>query len=343
MVSENIIDKGITSDYFMDMDNLIYVEKNLNNSYYVGKQESNYTESVSGKYDFALYLELPMFLPQRYGNGCTYEIADTSVAYVNNNELIPLSQGLTELTVNKPDGSALKESFVVTTYNDNKDVTKERSFDYSNLTAYSNVKVPELWRNMINTIPDMVAYLEARNYTYDGREPDFCAIDDWQWTASGYSIATYNGGVCVQVAQCADYMLTGNFENWGNIIIFGKQGHIFNWFYEDGYYYVFDFTSVITDNLDHYYEPRYRDFSIDIKKFSNVEKIKTWIQSGEKLDCSQNPLVVMYSCQGHDYMPTWLDVGMHSYDEIYKYPNRNWEWGFEDVVVNDEDFTVLWQ
>ena len=72
-----------------------------------------------------------------------------------------------------------------------------------------------------------------------------------------------------------------------------------------------------------------------------MDEIKAWIPA-EKVDTTQNCLVVMYSCQGHDYMPTWLDGGINDtrglVNGLY---DHTAVFGFQDIVC--EELTILWQ
>lgn len=329
---------------FGEADSSFYVmeENDYEMPYYVGKQEKSFL--AGEEYDMVVYLGLPYYLPKLNANAVYYSISDTDIATIEGNALVPLRQGTVILTgYDSGKKKLFDKNVAITTYNDGKDVMSARSFEYIDLRRYDNAKDVYYWRDAVNTISDMCFYLQARSFRYDfAKEPEFCAINNWQWTADAEAIFTYSGGVCVQVAQMGNYMLADNFEDWGNILVFGNQGHIFNWYYEDGYYYVMDFTEVITDNCDRdKWVDNYVDYSHRYKKFKTIDEIKEWIPA-EKVDTSLNYLVVMYSCQGHDYMPVWLDGGINdtrgllngTYDHTAVF-------GFQDIVA--EELTVLWQ
>lgn len=330
---------------FGEKDKTFYVmeENDYSMPYYVGKQNKSF---LSGdEYDMVVYLGLPYYLPKLNKEAAFYSVSDRSIATIEGNALVPLKQGKVTLTgYDSAKKKLFDKTVAVTTYNDGKDVMSARSFEYIDLGRYDNAKDVYYWRDAVNTISDMCYYLQARGFRYDfAKEPEFCGINNWQWTADAEAIFSYSGGVCVQVAQMGNYMLANNFEDWGNILVFGNQGHIFNWYYEDGYYYVMDFTEVISDNCgrDKWVNSNYADYSRSYKKFKTVDEIKEWIPA-EKVDTEQNCLVVMYSCQGHDYMPVWLDGGINdtrglvngTYDHTAVF-------GFQDIVY--EELTVLWQ
>jgi len=340
--SENIVETltAVTDLHHDGSDNLKYFETNLvEQPYFVGKESSSFLAGVS--YDSVVYLGVPKLLEEGY----SYTSSDESIAVINGREFQPKTQGLTTLTKYDSDGNAVSEEIIaVTTFNDGKDVLKASSMKEYNGSWYEifDARAAKL---MINTITDMVDFLTARWMVYDGaKEPLLTGTDgynsgDWQWTAPGYEIYDYNGGVCVQVCQLADYMLADNFEEWGNILVFGNQGHIFNWFYEDGYYYIMDFTEVISDNQWGGYSYRERrNYTKSIKKFTSVDEVKKYITS-EKVDTTQNYLVVMYSNLGHDYMPCWADGGMH--DSRAVFDGGYTEYAFEDEVFDSLEILYI--
>lgn len=312
--------------------------------YYVGKQKTSFLKDK--EYDKVLYLGIPYYLPMLDNKAVYFSSSDDSIATIDGNELIARKQGLVTVTAYNAKKKEIGETvFAVTTYNDGKDVINAKSLDYSEkLYEWDNMKNPEYWRTTVNTIQDMCFYFQAKQFTYSFNEPDFCGDAEWQWTADPETIFAYNTGVCVQIAQMGNYMLADNFEDWGNILVFGNQGHIFNWYYEDGYYYVVDFTEVASKNasmgglVETYY-----DCTDMIHKFKSISQIKEWIVS-EKVDTTQNYLVVMYSNQGHDYMPAWKDGGCFGIGTRNLNENKNTEtavFGFQDIVY--DELTVLYE
>lgn len=314
--------------------------------YYVGKQDSPFL--ADKKYDRVIYLSNPAYLLSeiKYSGKVThFECSDTDIAEVIDGVFYPKKQGLVTLTGYNNEDVVYSEVVAVTTYNDGK---KETATSFSNKAygAFYDVKNPKLWKEQIHTILDMANYLQYRHWCYEFIEPDFPMIDmqeeRWQWMPSGEVIAAYNTGVCVEVAQAACYMLEDDYEDWGVIWIFGKQGHIFNWFYEDGYYYAFDYTEVTSFNNDHR-DDNISNFASSIHKFQSIEEIESYIKVS-KVKTSENPLVVMLSCQGHDSIPCWLDPATGGF-ELYKNATEDkplvFKW--EKAVVEHESFKVLWK
>lgn len=345
VVNENLLE--ITSQFgpVNDYDNIYntYEIKEVDMPYYVGKQKSSF---LKGKeYDEVLYLGNPYYLPMLNEKAVYFSVSDEEIAVIEGNTLVGKKQGIVTVTAYNSKKKSIGDTVIaVTTYNDGKDVATARSFEIEegDVWDWYNTKNINYWKQSVNTIQDMCAYLQARNFVYDfNKEPEFVNAGRWQWTQDAETIFAMSGGVCVQVAQMADYMLAENYEDWGNIIISGNQGHIFNWFYEDGYYYVFDFTQVISDNRDMGNGEKFRDYSEYVYKFKTIRQIKKWVTT-EKVDTKQNFLICMYSCQGHDYMPAWYDEGCADTRAVLNGTNEETAfYGFHETVF--DEMTVLYQ
>lgn len=234
---------------------------------------------------------------------------------------------------------------------DSKD-KKESLLSFSgSLSDYGNVREITYWKTAIKTIQDMCFCLETRNFVYDfNKEPEMGYLwnvtDDlerWTWTPAAETIYEMSGGVCIQVAQLAAYMLAEDYEDWGAIQIEGNQGHIFNWFYEDGYYYLFDFTQVISENYEYMnHRILFRDYSKYVVKCQSMEEIKEYCTT-KKVDLSQNYAIYMYSCHGYDFLPCNVNTGMSDSNAVL---NNTWDGDhikirFQDIVM--EDLVVLWE
>ncbi len=335
-----------------------YAKETNYTPYYVGRD--NYEENIDfmknnkGENDGYLYLGLPMYLPDKVSTGTAFvKVDDETVARIEGNELIGLKQGVFTLSSYDADGNLMVEKkYVCTTFNDSKDNKESLLTFQKDLSRFANARDPEYWKNSVHTIMDMCFLLEARNFTYDfSGEPEFGTIrnvgtneERWTWTADPRTIFEMSKGVCIQVAQLATYMLAGDYEDWGAILSEGNQGHIFNWFYEDGYYYIFDFTQVISDNAwNDYNSTLFRDYSKYVKKCKTIEEIRDYCCT-EKLSTEHNYAFYMYSCKGHDELPCNVNTGMSDSNAVL---NNTWTEsekiiiGFQDVVM--EDLVVLFE
>lgn len=331
------------------------VSNEVDERYFIGRD--NYEENIGyfNKHlteDAAkLFIKKKMYLPDYVDANTVYcKVSDESIAKVEGNALVGLRQGSFTLTCYDKDMNVLEEKvFVVSTYNDSlENIATAKSFvTTSNLqynAAAEELKDAECCKEAVSTIMDMSYLLQVKRFVYDGtKEPDFGALDynvsdeeRWNWTADAKTIFDMNAGVCIQVAQLATYMLADDFEDWGVVMIEGNQGHIFNWFFEDGKYYVFDFTEVISDNCGRSYEFEerfnYRDYSRNVQIFDTIEEFKNWCITS-KVDITQNYAVYMYSCQGHDFIATNINSGMSSsYDAM--------NGGFDELLLCYQDVVM---
>lgn len=322
-----------------------------NNPYFVGRE--NYEENINfieknmGEEDGYLYLGLPMYLPDYCPRGTVFVAVDNEeVAKIEGNDLIGLKQGICNLSCYDENKELLLEKKIVcSTYNDSKknleSLMSITTGKYSDMKAHWNMNDINYWRDNVHTMMDMSYMLQARNFIYSfDKEPKLGYIENagdeyaWTWTADASTIFDMNGGVCIQVAQLACYMLAGDYEDWGVVMVEGQQGHIFNWFFEDGYYYIFDFTEVISDNAWNKSERKFWDYSNKVKMFQTIEEIKEYIVN-EKVEIDKNYLVYMYSCLGHEFIACNLNTGMSDSYGVTEGKYEKVTIGYQDVVMKN--------
>ena len=346
----------VASHCFNKMTKIKTVAKEeANKRYFIGRD--NYEENIGYFNNYLtgdtekLYIKKKRYLPDYVDENTVYcSVSDESIAKLEVNTLIGLQQGTFTLTCYDGDMKVLSEQeYVVSTYNDSlENIASALSFIGTN-NARDNGRAVELkdakyCKEAVSTIMDMSYLLQMRGFVYDfSKEPYFGALeygvsDDkkWNWTADAETIFDMNGGVCIQVAQLATYMLADDFEDWGVVMIEGNQGHIFNWFFEDGKYYVFDFTEIISDNCNRGYDYskrfKYVDYSSRVSVFDDLENFKQWCITS-KVDITQNYAVYMYSCQGHDFIATNINSGMSSsYDAM--------NGGFDEILLCYQDVVM---
>ena len=358
------VEKQVSMQHYERLDTIDVYSKEINtNPYYIGRD--NYEENIDYMMnnktaeDGFIYLGLPLYLPDKVSkNTCYVTVSDETVAKVEDNELIGLKQGVFVLSTYDENKTLIDEKkYICTTFNDSK-ADKESlmtiKVSSGGMTAdFINARDFEYWKKSVHTIMDMSFMLQARHFVYDFyKEPAFGVIEHtdnpeeiWNWTADAETIFDMSGGVCIEVAQLALAMLAEDYEDWGVVLVEGEQGHIFNWFFEDGYYYIFDFTQVISDNAwSKTYENgqyhTYWDYSNEVVKCATIEEIKEYIVT-KKVDTRLNYLVYMYSCKGHDYIACNLNTAM---SDSYAANRGEFEEiiiGYQDVVM--EDFVVLYQ
>lgn len=106
----------------------------------------------------------------------------------------------------------------------------------------------------ISTMSDYTAWILA-NYAYPSmeeepeapyRDTNMPLADNAYWYANANDVCVFNNyaGVCCNYAAGAVYALCGDYEANGLIMMNGPMGHVINWFYENGSYYVIDYMCV---------------------------------------------------------------------------------------------------
>ena len=346
---------------YYDNHTKVKVIETVSERYFIGREnyENNvgyfnkYLTEDAGK----LYIKKKMYLPDVVAEGTVYcSVSDENIAEIDGNALIGLRQGTFTLVCYDKDMNVLDEKmYIVSTFNDSvENIAKHLSIENKNVDQnYATLDMRDVHycKEAVSTIMDMSYLLQMRGFTYDfSKEPDFGALnynvtdeEKWNWTADAETIFDMNGGVCIQVAQLATYMLADDFEDWGVVMIEGRQGHIFNWFFEDGKYYVFDYTEVISDNCGRGYEFNerfgYKDYSSKVKVFDNLEDFKNWCIT-VKVDITQNYAVYMYSCQGHDYIATNINSVMSDSWGVVDGEKDEVLLCYQDIVL--EDFEVFY-
>ncbi len=316
-----------------------YYEVKAKKSYYVGQQKSSYLKKVSGKYDTVLYFGDTYYLGD---DASSCKISNTKVAKIVGDEIVPLKQGLFTLTL----ANGKQKKFAVTTFNDGKDVITARSNDCYNWYTYKYCYDAEELKSRVKTITDALDILVLRGYYYDYNEP-FSQWDsnwNWSWLESGKTLLEMNHGVCCDISAVMNYLLVDDFEDMGVIWISGNQGHVFNYYYEDGYYYIFDATILTSDAMNGTVNTsngnKYQEY---IHKCKNLDDVKDVVFNKMGISKTMNYLVAMVSSQGHDYVEaTYNESCCHGYtiDQIMD-GKVHFRWGLDEVAY--KGLTVLYK
>lgn len=321
--------------------------------YYVGREDKKATNFLKkNKHDAVLYMGMPLFLTTAMDKDVySVSVSDETVAKVEGNELVGLKQGVFTLTTYDKKGKKIEDiKYAVTTWNDSKtDIATAMSIadvnEKTSVFEWGITKDLPYWRLACNTLMDVSFYFQARGFYYSGEgEPECNSLngsptEDWMYNNEVETVFEANKGVCLNAAQMAAYLLADDFEDWGVVCIDGMQGHIFNWYYEDGLYYIFDYTSVISYNAWGRDTDKYVDFSNEVKVCKSIEEIKEYVCT-EKVDTTQNYFIYMYSLRGHDELPAVLNTAKYSSRDALNGKYEEIIVGYQDIVV--EDLHVLY-
>lgn len=261
--------------------------------------------------------------------------SDETIASVEAGAIKGWREGLVTVTGSK-DGE-VKETyeFAVTTFNDGKqaDVTYEYGrggfIPDKDYVFRANLD-PQYIQTHINTIQDSLYYLQDSEFEYID---DFLMAPDtdWFWDRSGEMIVSLGGGGVDGIANAAAYLLMDDFEDAGYIAVFGKNGKRYNWFYEDGTYYVISYSPLLVDIIKGNYDGVY-----EAAKFSTAEEVRDYII---ELNYTNDVCaIIMFSHKGNSFIVPFAWSYVHDSDLMYA---DKVEIKVQDTVLEDALFTYL--
>lgn len=235
------------------------------------------------------------------------------------------AEGIADVTAYDKAGNPI-ETFPLyaTTYNDADPIGSKVDYTDKSLFAetYRNIEFQDI-QESINNITDYVAYLYAVDAFYsfnmEGSNPRPIFNGESLWVQSGNSdwIFKNNAGICCNVCAGAIYALVGDYERSGIIQLAGKNGHTIYWCFENGTYYVYDFTRIISERSNYVNNA----FSGNIYNYvdSTIGRGKTLLAALQ--NCSdksnsgyfENYIIYAVDLTGLDYYPAesnnWMSTG----------------------------------
>ncbi len=278
------------------------------------KYKTSFRKEVGENID-VIYLGKPRKLASAIDDGSEWISSNNEIAIVQNGIVTGLREGVVTIT-HSLNGDILDEqTFAITTFNDGRQ--PEFSYelepeDFDRLLYGENgMPQPEYLKQNINTIRDVISYLQISGFSTSDNIP-FMAnmVTDWYWMLPADYLLTANQGWIEDAATIACYLLQNDFEDSGVILRFGYNFNVFNWFYEDGYYYVFDFENLIRD-----FRGGIRDADYSIYKTDSLDKLSEYVLS--LLDAENTLTTIMFSACGHDFIPAYRLNYLHDSSTIY--------------------------
>ena len=102
----------------------------------------------------------------------------------------------------------------------------------------------------IHTYPDLVQYLHNRNYTVDNGDLHFYYHGrEYSVNRSAQTAFDANKGNCGGGSNLVNYILRGDYDSQGYVILASMcGGHVYNYFERDGYYYFCDLMQIVLNN-----------------------------------------------------------------------------------------------
>lgn len=188
---------------------------------------------------------------------------------------------------------------------------------------------PELIAEKVKTVGDVLQYMIAARFSYDGPPAYTPWYGRWGFDAPGDEQIEQNFGCCCGgFGNTVAYLLEGDYEKQGRVQWLGGGNHVINWVYTGGKYYVFDFTLYCAGgNFDNYDAPV--TILDDLSDY--YDKMPSDYPKSEI-----NALVV-YEADGKGYPEDWADD--HSW---MLFPSEA-EGKITVVYPTDGSFTTLYE
>lgn len=346
-VEKEVIKEVVTTRVIYSDDILIDTYSSLKSSFRdsLGSEESEYNPVWLG-HDRNLLVLLERDMGEEFDDSAiTMSTTDPEVAVIDGHGNVRgLKEGTCEIIFKIPKGNGRKKAvekrykIYVTTFNDGRD-PKTYQAKYGSTEGF----IMDGWLVMngtwvkenINTIQDLIFTIKTRGIWYDAANPasmDSLA-DGWTWAQDGNATFIMGKGVCCDICNAAAFALQYDYEDQGVVYITGNNGHVFNWFYEDGKYIVCDFTAVIADVRDGYDGWDY------VQIYDTPEEMKKALVARYVLE-DQTFNMFMVSSFGHDFIPA-IYIADYCHDSSSVNSKSVARVGVEPMVYNN--LTVLYE
>lgn len=300
----------------------------------ISNVKDSFLATVEGQYEEVVYLGHPKKIDILSEEIVKWYSKDMNIATVSNGFIEGHDEGITEIWGANEAGDVISSyKIAVTTFNDGQEKNYMPIMNHINdILSYSEASLihqscdPQVAKDYCNTIYDFAYWLSEQRAYYDGSFP-IVVNNLWTWALPGDAMLLSNKGVCCDVANAAAYVLNHDYEDMGFIMVCGMMGHIYNWFYEDGTYYVFDYTRTIADG----WNPNNAKTEATklIKEFTDLEELKAYVNRSIPEDTLY---IGMYSSMGHDFQ---CAVHMSYMQDSSQIPTGHSVIGFEECVFKN--------
>ena len=279
------------------------------------KESASFCDGISTEGRRAIYFNHPqtLTLTDSSEKAAFWYTTNANVIRVwSDGTVMAYGEGTADVIACDESGNELERfSFYATTYADQNPLQKSFRRDVYFDMNYEDIKAS------INTITDLAYWIYTNGVYYDSwreargpraevvnyREGDYTV---WVSPASDNWVFKDYTGICCNIAAAALYALEGDYEGNGLIFMSGPYGHVLNYYYENGSYYVVDYTSMISGNAKEIYQRG----MLEQYLAENVGRGKTikeafddYVKKGNGEFYYENYIIYALNLTGLDYYP----------------------------------------
>lgn len=303
---------------------LLYVDSSSNSKTAYGSQLE-----TRGRTAVYFFRPMQLELKEKKTEAAFWYSTDVNVARVTSDGLVTAySEGVADIAACTADGRVLQVfKIYTTTYADKNPL----GMTLNTVKEYGGIKYEDV-KKSINTITDYVCWMYANDTFYDmEREPmspnaayvnyGSDSLTVWMQMANSNWIFKDHSGVCCNAAAGALYALEGDYEEYGLIFMSGPCGHVLNYYKENGEYYVFDFTAVLSGTAirDSYAGNAEAYVCASVGRGTTVaEAFSNYISLGGGSFYYDNYMIYAMNLTGLDYYPA---------------ESNNWAWGQPEEIL----------
>ena len=290
--------------------------------------QTSFRETV-GENKEVVFLGKPRDLNAEGAKESSWVSSDESIATVKDGVVTGWREGIVTITQKHEKDVAAEWQFAVTTFNDGRQA--ELTYEWkpeeieATLEGEGGILDPAWWQQKLNTIQDVITYLQVSGFAYSADMPVLSTVNSEWLSFVPPEMVMLNGfGFSDDMTNLAAYLLKDDFEDWGYVYVLGDGLKTKTWFYEDGIYYYVDFAQLARDlRADRRKEAYVPARAKDLDELTGIIKESIKVENVAK--------ILLISAQGNDYMPPVYMNYLHDSSAIH---DSHVVIGFEKLVMD---------